>query len=45
MKPFHMLKSMIPAFMDHARRMVEQAAKADIETAELKLAKARGRAA
>ena len=39
------VQGMIPAFRDHARRMIERAARADIEAAQLKLAKARGRAA
>ncbi len=35
------VKGMIPAFRDHARRMIEQAARADIEAAERKLAEQR----
>ncbi len=39
------IKGMIPAFRDHARRMIERAARADIEAAERRLAKVQGRAA
>jgi len=39
------VKGMIPAFRDHARHMIEDAARADIQAAEMKLAKVRGRAA
>jgi len=39
------VKGMIPSFRDHARRMIEQHARAEIEAAHRKLAKVRGRAA
>jgi len=39
------VKGMIPSFRDHARRMIAEAARADIEAAHRKLAKVKGRAA